>query len=54
MSCVGYIRHQNDHLSGHHMTDISMGELQVVCVGGTRPLRNVLGEALKGRFLFEA
>ena len=23
-------------------------------VGGTRPLRNVLGEALKGRFSFEA
>ena len=31
-----------------------MGELQVGGVGGTRPLRNVLGEALKGRFSFEA
>ena len=50
----GYIHHQNDHLSGR-MTDISvMGEWQVVGVGGTRPLRNVLGEALKGRFSFEA
>ena len=50
----GYIRHQNDHLSGR-MTDISvMGEWEVVGVGGTRPLRNVLGEALKGRFSFEA
>ena len=49
-----YIRRQNDHLSGR-MTDISvMGEWQVVCVGGTRPLKNVLGEALKGRFSFEA
>ena len=37
------------------MTDISvMGEWEVVGVGGTRPLRNVLGEALKGRFSFEA
>ena len=50
----GYIRHQNDHLSGR-MTDISvMGEWQVAGVGGTRPLRNVLGEALEGRFSFEA
>ena len=50
----GYIRHQNDHLSGR-MTDISvMGEWQVAGVGGTRPLKNVLGEALKGRFSFEA
>ena len=50
----GYIRHQNDHLSGR-MTDISvMRELQVAGVGGTRPLENVLGEALKGRFSFEA
>ena len=50
----GYIRHQNDHLSGR-ITDISvMGEWQVVGAGGTRPLRNVLGEALKGRFSFEA
>ena len=50
----GYIRHQNDHLSGR-MTDISvMGEWQVAGVGGTRPLENVLGEALKGRFSFEA
>ena len=32
----------------------AMGERQVVGVGGTRPLRNVLGEALKGRFSFEA
>ena len=31
-----------------------MGEWEVVGVGGTRPLRNVLGEALKGRFSFEA
>ena len=30
-----------------------MGESQVVGVGGTQPLRNVLGEALKGRFSFE-
>ena len=38
----GYIRHQNDHLSGR-MTDIFvMDEWQVVGVGGTRPLR-VLG-----------
>ena len=37
------------------MTDISvMGEWQVADVGGTRPLRNVLGEALRGRFSFEA
>ena len=37
------------------MTDISvMGEWQVAAVGGTRPLRNVLGEALEGRFSFEA
>ena len=49
----GYICHQKDHLSGR-MTDISvMGEWQVAGVGGTRPLRNVLGEALKGRFSFE-
>ena len=32
----------------------SMGEWQVAGVGGTRPLRNVLGEALEGRFSFEA
>ena len=52
--CDGYIRHQNDHLSGR-MTDISvMGEWQVAGVGGTRPLRNVFGDALKGRFSFEA
>ena len=45
---------KNDHLSGR-MTDISvMGEWQVAGVGETRPLRNVLGEALKGRFSFEA
>ena len=51
---VGYIRHQNDHLSGR-MTDISvMGEWQVAGVGGTRPLWNVLGEAIEGRFSFEA
>ena len=50
----GYIRHQNDHLSGR-MTDISvMGEWEVVGVGGARPLRDVLGKALKGRFSFEA
>ena len=50
----GYIRHQNDHLSGH-MTDISvMGEWQVAGVGGTRPLWNVLGETNEGRFSFEA
>ena len=50
----GYIRHQNDHLSGH-MTDISvMGEWQVAGVGGTQPLWNVLGEAIEGRFSFEA
>ena len=50
----GYIRHQKDHLSGR-MTDISvMGEWQVAGVRGTRPLRNVWGEALKGRFSFEA
>ena len=50
----GYIRHQNDHLSGR-MTDISvMGEWQVAGVGGTWPLRNVLGEAREGRFSFEA
>ena len=50
----GYIRHQNDHLSGR-MTDISvMGEWQVVGVGGARPLRNVLDEALRERFSFEA
>ena len=37
------------------MTDISvMGERQVAGVGGTRPLRNVSGEALEGRFSFEA
>ena len=37
------------------MTDISvMGEWQVAGVGGTRPLRNVLGEAIEGRFSFEA
>ena len=29
-------------------------EWQVASVGGTRPLRNVLGEALEGRFSFEA
>ena len=50
----GYIRHQNDHLSGR-MTDISvMGERQVAGVGGIRPLEKVLGEALEGRFSFEA
>ena len=50
----GYIRHQNDHLSGR-MTDISvMGEWQVAGVGGIRPLEKVLGEALEGRFSFEA
>ena len=50
----GYIRHQNDHLSGR-MTDISvMGEWQVAGVGGTRPIWNVLGEAIEGRFSFEA
>ena len=50
----GYIRHQNDHLSGR-MTDISvMGEWQVVGVGGTRPLWNVLGEGIEGQFSFEA
>ena len=50
----GYIRHRNDHLSGR-MTDISvMSEWQVAGVGGTRPLENVSGEALKGRFSFEA
>ena len=50
----GYIRHQNDHLSGR-MTDISvMGEWHVAGVGGTRPLWNVLGEAIEGRFSFEA
>ena len=39
----GYIRHQNDYLSGR-MTDISvMGERQVPGVGGTRPLWNILG-----------
>ena len=31
-----------------------MGEWQVAGVGGTRPIRNVLGEALEGRFSFEA
>ena len=31
-----------------------MGEWQVVGVGGTRPRKNVLGEALEGRFSFEA
>ena len=31
-----------------------MGEWEVVGVGGTRPLWDVLGKALKGRFLFEA
>ena len=31
-----------------------MSEGQVAGVGGTRPLENVLGEALKGRFSFEA
>ena len=37
------------------MTDISvMGHDQVAGVGGIRPLWNVLGEALKGRFSFEA
>ena len=37
------------------MTDISvMGEKQVVSVGGTRPLWNVLDEAIEGRFSFEA
>ena len=37
------------------MTDISvMGEWQVAGVGGTRPLWNVLGEAIEGRFSFEA
>ena len=50
----GYIRHQNDHLSGR-MTDISvMGEWQVAGVGGIRPLEKVLGETLEGRFSFEA
>ena len=50
----GYIRHQNDHLSGR-MTDISdMGEWKVSGVGGTRPLEKVLREALEGRFSFEA
>ena len=54
MPSDGYIRHQNDHLSGR-MTDISvMGEWQVVGVGGARPLRNVLGEVVRGRFSFEA
>ena len=54
VSYDGYIRHQNDHLSGR-MTDISvMGEWQVAGMGGTRPLWNVLGKALKGRFSFEA
>ena len=54
VSYDGYIRHQNDHLSGR-MTDISvMGEWQVAGVGGSRPLRDVLGEALKGGFSFEA
>ena len=44
----GYIRHQNDHLSGR-MTDISvMGEWEVVGVGGTRPLRNVFGRGSQG------
>ena len=52
--CDGYICHQNDHLIGR-MTDISiMGKWQVAGVGGTRPLRNVLGKALKGRFSLEA
>ena len=41
----GYIRHQNDHLSGRMMVISVMGEWQVAGVGGTRPLRNVLGEA---------
>ena len=37
------------------MTDISvMGEWQVVGVGGARPLRNFLDEALRERFSFEA
>ena len=37
------------------MTNISvMGEKQVVGVGGTRPLWNVFGEAIEGRFSFEA
>ena len=37
------------------MMDISvMGEWEVVGVGGARPLRDVLGKALKGRFSFEA
>ena len=37
------------------MTDISvMGERQVAGVGGTRPLRNALGEDLQERFSFEA
>ena len=50
----GFIRHQNDHLSGR-MTDISvMGEWQVAGVVGTRPLENVLGEAIERRFSFEA
>ena len=31
-----------------------MGEWQFAGVGGTRPLRNVLGEALLGRFSPEA
>ena len=31
-----------------------MGEWQVAGVGGTRSLRNVLGEALEGRISFEA
>ena len=51
----GYTRHQNDHVSGR-MTDLSVtGEWQVADVGGsTRPLWNVLGEAIEGRFSFEA
>ena len=48
------IRHQNEHLSGR-MTDISiMDEWLVAGVGGTRPFWDVLGEALEGRFSFEA
>ena len=50
----GYIRHQNDHLSGR-MTNISvMGEWQVAGVGEIRPLEKVLGAALEGRFSFKA
>ena len=48
--CDGYIRHQNDHLSGRTTDTFVMGEWQVAGVGGTRPLP----ECLKGRFSFEA